>query len=149
MKNLKVLKSLFIIMLSVGLILTISKVTFAADDDADFFSDLQAQNLFEDNGVNTNANNTNTNTSANNTNTNTNTKTNTNTNNTLNLTTNTNTSLNNTANLTANTTNRSVSNTNTLAKTGISDFSGLALVVVVAAISAIYSYKKVSDYRKI
>lgn len=147
MKNLKVLKSLFIIMLSVGLILTISKVTFAADDDADFFSDLQAQNLFEDNGVNTNANNTNTNTSANNTNTNT--KTNTNTNNTLNLTTNTNTSLNNTANLTANTTNRSVSNTNTLAKTGISDFSGLALVVVVAAISAIYSYKKVSDYRKI
>ena len=147
MKNLKVLKSLFIIMLSLGLILTISKVTFAADDDADFFSDLQAQNLFEDNGVNTNANNTNTNTSANNTNTNT--KTNTNTNNTLNLTTNTNTSLNNTANLTANTTNRSVSNTNTLAKTGISDFSGLALVVVVAAISAIYSYKKVSDYRKI
>ena len=147
MKNLKVLKSLFIIMLSLGLILTISKVTFAADDDADFFSDLQAQNLFEDNGVNTNANNTNTNTSANNTNTNT--KTNTNTNNTLNLTTNTNTSLNNTANLTANTTNRSVSNTNTLAKTGISDFSGLALVVVVAAIAAIYSYKKVSDYRKI
>ena len=41
-------------------------------------------------------------------------------------------------------------NVNTLAKTGLSDTNGIvALIVVVCGVSAIYSYKKVNDYKKL
>ena len=46
--------------------------------------------------------------------------------------------------------NRNVSNSNTLAKTGLSDTNGIVVfIVVLCGISAIYSYKKISDYKKI
>ena len=75
--------------------------------------------------------------------------------NTTNITNNTssgivNTTTNNTINTTNNTAvNRSVSNTNTLASTGLADNGALVLVVLVSIISAIYSFKKINDYKKI
>ena len=57
-----------------------------------------------------------------------------------------NTATNNTTNNTSKTNN----NVNTLAKTGLSDTNGIvALIVVVCGVSAIYSYKKVNDYKKL
>ena len=78
-----------------------------------------------------------------------------NTNNTTNssLTANntTNNTVRNTAtNNTTNNTSKTNNNVNTLAKTGLSDTNGIvALIVVVCGVSAIYSYKKVNDYKKL
>ena len=47
-------------------------------------------------------------------------------------------------------TSKTNNNVNTLAKTGLSDTNGIvALIVVVCGVSAIYSYKKVNDYKKL
>ena len=74
-------------------------------------------------------------------NTNTNTKTNTNTNTNTNKVNNTNTNRNNST---------IYNNTNTdLPKTGIEDSIPVALLVAVFGISAVYAYKKISDYRNI
>lgn len=81
------------------------------------------------------------NTNTNNSNTNTN-NTNTNTNNTNRNTNNTNTNA-------LNTNNSSVYNNNDLPNTGIESSIPVALLVVIFAISSIYAYKKINDYKDI
>ena len=58
---------------------------------------------------------------------------------------------NNNTNNTANNTNKSVyNNTNSnLPKTGIEDSIPVAMLVVIFGISAVYAYKKISDYKNI
>ena len=137
MKNLKNVKKLLILIMTIGLIVMFSNFVYAEDEDP--FVSLTITNSTENN---TTSNESNT---SNSLFTNINT-TNTNTNTTGTLTTN-NTTTNNTAN---NTTNRSVSNTETLAKTGLTDSNGIvALIVIICAVSAIYSYKKINDYKKL
>ena len=141
MKNLKNVKKLLILIITIGLVVMFSNFVYAEDQDP--FVSLTITNSTENNatsnesntsnGLFTNINTTNTNTNVTNTNTNTNTA--------GTLTT------NNTAN---NTSNRNVSNTETLAKTGLTDSNGIvALIVIICAISAIYSYKKINDYKKL
>ena len=144
MKNLKMFKKVSIIFLGLVFAIVCSGKVFAADEG--LFTTIDSTN-----------NTSNSATDGNNTaNTNTDTNTNTDANNTANgsLTTNSasntnnsirNTSTNNTAN-----TNRNVSNTATLAKTGLPNTGAIiAVVLVVCGISAIYSYKKVNDYKKL
>ena len=142
MKNLKMFKKVSIIFLGLVFAIVCSGKVFAADDG--LFTTIDSTN-----------NTSNSATDGNNT-ANTNNDTNTDANNTANgsLTTNSanntnnsirNTSTNNTAN-----TNRNVSNTATLAKTGLPNTGAIiAVVLVVCGISAIYSYKKVNDYKKL
>lgn len=139
MKNIKMFKKLVIVMLSLALIAICSGNVMAADDD--LFTSVGSDNSTSNSatpGNSTDNNTTDNNTTegsltTNNNNTNNNTTRNTNTNNT------TNTNLS---------TNRNV--TNTLAKTGLSNSGSIiALVVVVCGVSAIYSYKKVNDYKKL
>ena len=141
MKNLKMIKKLFILIMTIGLVIMFSNFVYAEDEDA--FVSLTITNSTENNTTSNESNTSNSLfTNINTTNTNTNV-TNTNTAGTL--------TPNNTANNTANnTTNRSVSNTETLAKTGLTDSNGIvALIVIVCAVSAIYSYKKINDYKKL
>ena len=143
MKNLKNVKKLLILIMTIGLIVMFSNLVYAADEDP--FVSLTVTNSTENTAGNTESNTSNSLfTNINTTNTNTNvTNTNTNTSGTL-TTINT---ANNTAN---NTTNRSVSNTETLAKTGLTDSNGIvALIVIICAVSAIYSYKKINDYKRL
>ena len=142
MKNLKMFKKVSIIFLGLVFAIVCSGKVFAADEG--LFTKIDSTN-----------NTSNSATDGNNT-ANTNNDTNTDANNTANgsLTTNSanntnnsirNTSTNNTAN-----TNRNVSNTATLAKTGLPNTGAIiAVVLVVCGISAIYSYKKVNDYKKL
>ena len=141
MKNLKNVKKLLILIMTIGLIVMFSNLVYAADEDP--FVSLTVTNSTENTVGNTESNTSNSLfTNINTTNTNTNV-TNTNTSGTL-TTINT---ANNTAN---NTTNRSVSNTETLAKTGLTDSNGIvALIVIICAVSAIYSYKKINDYKRL
>lgn len=86
-------------------------------------------------------NNTTNGTSNNNT-ANSNSANNTNRNNTSNNT--------NRTNRTNNTNNSSIyNNTNTLPKTGVTDSIPVAVLLIVFAISAVYAYKKIKDYRNI
>ena len=148
MENSKIFKRLVIVMLSLVLVAVCSTSVFATDDDL-FLSVNSTGNT----ASNATDNNT---TSGNNTTNNTSTN-NTNTNNTTNssLTANNNTTTNNTVrntatNNTTNNTSKTNNNVNTLAKTGLSDTNGIvALIVVVCGVSAIYSYKKVNDYKKL
>jgi len=124
MKKVSLIKGFLVILLSVVLIGTTG--VFAADE-LDFDLD--------DNTSSNTANNTNTN--KNNTNTNSN-KSNTNTNNT------------NTNNANANKNSSTYNNTNTnLPKTGIEDSIPTAVLIVIFAISAVYAYKKISDYKNV
>ena len=148
MENSKIFKRLVIVMLSLVLVAVCSTSVFATDDDL-FLSVNSTGNT----ASNATDNNT---TSGNNTTNNTSTN-NTNTNNTTNssLTANNNTTTNNTVrntatNNTTNNTSKTNNNVNTLAKTGLSDTNGIvALIVVVCGVSAIYSFKKVNDYKKL
>ena len=141
MKNLKMIKKLFILIMTIGLVIMFSNFVYAEDEDA--FVSLTITNSTENNTTSNESNTSNSLfTNINTTNTNTNV-TNTNTAGTL-------TPINTTNNTANNTTNRSVSNTETLAKTGLTDSNGIvALIVIVCAVSAIYSYKKINDYKKI
>lgn len=141
MKNLKMIKKLFILIMTIGLVIMFSNFVYAEDEDA--FVSLTITNPTENNTTSNESNTSNSLfTNINTTNTNTNV-TNTNTAGTL-------TPINTTNNTANNTTNRSVSNTETLAKTGLTDSNGIvALIVIVCAVSAIYSYKKINDYKKI
>ena len=147
MKNLKNVKKLLILIMTIGLIVMFSNLVYAAEEDP--FVSLTVTNS-EGNTAGNTAGNTESNTSnslftnINTTNTNTNvTNTNTNTSGTL-------TTINTTNNTANNTTNRSVSNTETLAKTGLTDSNGIvALIVIICAVSAIYSYKKINDYKRL
>ena len=141
MKNLKNVKKLLILIMTIGLIVMFSNLAYAAEEDP--FVSLTVTNSAENTAGNTESNTSNSLfTNINTTNTNTNV-TNTNTSGTL-------TTINTTNNTANNTTNRSVSNTETLAKTGLTDSNGIvALIVIICAISAIYSYKKINDYKRL
>ena len=148
MKELKMVKKLFALVISIGLMFALTSFVYAADDDP--FIEITPQNTTSQSSneiANTTPASTDNNTANSlfdNTTTN-NTNTNTNSNNSVSnglITT------NNT--LTNNSVNRSVSNTETLAKTGIGDSKGMiAVFVVICGISAVYSYKKVNDYKKL
>ena len=122
MKKVSLIKGFLVILLSVVLIGTTG--VFAADElDFDLDDNTSSNTSNTSNSSNT-ANNTNTN--KNNTNTNSN-KSNTNTNNT-----------------------NTYNNTNTnLPKTGIEDSIPTAVLIVIFAISAVYAYKKISDYKNV
>ena len=144
MENSKIFKKLVIVMLSLVLVAVCSTSVFAADGD-DLFLSVNSTG-------NTSTNATDNNTTANNNTTNNTTNSNTNSNSSLAAN---NTTNNTTRNTTNNTTNNTTSNTNrnvtnTLAKTGLSNTGSIiALVVVVCGISAVYSFKKVNDYKKL
>lgn len=139
MKN---LKKLFVVFLTAIIVLAYSNIVLAEDDDSinSIFGDSdsssqQSSSNSEDEDfteLTSSSNSSNSsNTNSNNSNTNTNSS----------LTTNSNTNSN---------TNRSVSNTNQLAKTGIENNGGIiALFVLICGISAIYSYKKVNEYKSL
>ena len=63
--------------------------------------------------------------------------------------TNTNNSSTNTANTNRTNTTSLYNNTNNLPQTGIEDSIPTVLLIVVFGISAVYAYKKISDYRNI
>ena len=72
---------------------------------------------------------------------------NSNTNNTNNTNRN---NISNNTNRTNNTNNSSIyNNTNSLPKTGVTDSIPVAVLLIVFAISAVYAYKKIKDYRNI
>ena len=123
MKKSIILKSFLVILVCAMLIFAITPV-YAVTDEG--FEDLT--------GNTSNTDNTNSNTNSGNTNTG---NTNTNSSNVQNL----NAIRNNTGN-TANT-------SNSLPNTGLQDSLPTVLLVVVFAISAIYAYKKIKDYRNI
>ena len=145
MKNFKMIKSLLILIMSIGVILIFSNLVYATDDDP--FIQINSTSPSSNESNNTEANNTDSgnlfsNIESNNV---SNTNTISNTTNSIMPTSN-----NNSVNNISNTTNRSVSNTNTLAKTGLTDSKGMiTLIVLVCGISAVYSYKKISDYKKL
>lgn len=152
MKNVKMLKKLFILVMSIGLVLTFSNFVYAEDEDPFFAITATEESSNENSNTSSSeqqATNTDTNTSlfSNIENTNTNNTNTANANSIGNSSITTNDILNNTNN---NVVNRSVTNTDTLAKTGLSDSKGMVtLIVVLCGISAIYSYKKINDYKKL
>ncbi len=142
MENSKIFKRLVIVMLSLVLVAVCSTSVFATDDD--LFLSVNSTGNTASNA--TSDNSTTNNTATNNTNTNNTTNSSLTANNTTTNNTVRNTATNNTTNNTSKTNN----NVNTLAKTGLSDTNGIvALIVVVCGVSAIYSYKKVNDYKKL
>ena len=148
MENSKIFKRLVIVMLSLVLVAVCSTSVFAADGD-DLFLSVNSTGNTASNATDNNTtsdNNTTNNTATNNTNTNNTTNSSLTANNATTNNTVRNTATNNTTNNTSKTNN----NVNTLAKTGLSDTNGIvALIVVVCGVSAIYSYKKVNDYKKL
>ncbi len=140
MKNLKMFKKVSIIFLGLVFTIVCSGKVFAADEG--LFTTIDTTNNTSNSA--TDGNNTpNTNADANN-----------NVNNNIvngSLTTNNANNANNSVrNANESNTNRNVSNTATLAKTGLPNTGAIiAVVLVVCGISAIYSYKKVNDYKKL
>ncbi len=134
MKKVSLIKGFLVILLSVVLIGTTG--VFAADEldfDLDDNTSSNTSNTSNSSNTSNTANNTNTNRS--NTNTNSN---NTNTNNTN----------KNNANTNKNSSTYNNANTN-LPKTGIEDSIPTAVLIVIFAISAVYAYKKISDYKNV
>ena len=123
MKKERILKILVVLILGMALILMSTNV-FAVLSDSDGLTDYYDDNT---NSLDTN------------------TITNTNTNTNTNLTTNTNT--NTKTNVSANT-NTNNYNTN-LPKAGAKENTMLGVTVTILAISAIYTYKKVKEYKNI
>jgi len=143
MRKTNLIKVFLTILLGVVLIGT---TAVFADNEYDYIFDDPAEENTTNTNTNTNKSNTNTNTS-NNTNTN---KSNTNTNNT-NTNSNKNTNTNNT-NTNKNTNNSSVynnANNTNLPKTGVEDSIPTMVLVVVFGISAVYAYKKISEYKNV
>lgn len=132
MKKSNLIKVFSIVVVSLMVILFNTNV-FAADSSEDF------------NDLTSTLSNSSSNTTGNNTTGNNTSGNNTSGNNTSNTSKN-NTS-NNTSKATAN--NSSVYNNTNLPKTGIGDSIPVAMLVVIFGISAVYAYKKVSDYRNI
>ncbi len=123
MKKSIILKSFLVILMCAMLIFAITPV-YAATDEG--FEDILGDNTTTNTGNTGNTNSGNTNTR----------NTNSNASNVQNI---------NALKNTSNTANR----TNTLPNTGIGDSLPTVLLVVVFAISAIYAYKKIKDYRNI
>ncbi len=148
MKNARLLKGLFVLVISLGIMFLQTNIVFAVTNEDDLFSNTNFENAaMIDNGTDDNEatigneidnvvpNNSSSNNVANDTPTNNTSGNNSSRNNT---------GKNNTA------TNREVSNSNQLADTGIGQTGGIiAIIMVVGIISAIYSYKKVDDYKKL
>lgn len=139
MKNEKLFKKLVVIMLILVFVLVSATSVLAADDD--LFKEINKTENTQQGTENTNNDTPTQNTQpTNNSNTNSNVSS---------LTTNSNTNNTNNTNSNINTT-RNVSNTNELAKTGLSNTGSIiTLILVICGISAIYSYKKVNDYKKL
>ena len=155
MEKVKIMKRVLIIVIGLIIALTMSNKVFAADNSSgDIFNDLTG--------------NSSNNSSSDNTNTDSGddedgddeegfsslnaTGTTSNTNNTSNTNKNTNSSLSTTNTNTSNlsTTNRSVTNENTLAKTGLGESGSIiTIILVISGISAVYSIKKVNEYKKL
>lgn len=126
MKKSIILKSFLVILVGIMLVFTASSVyaeTTPSSPEDEGFTDM----LNENNTSNNASNNTNTNSNRSNTNSN----------------------VQNLNALRNNTSNRVNNTSNTLPKTGIQDSLPTVLLVVVFAISAIYAYKKIKDYRNI
>ncbi len=130
MKKSIILKSFLVILVSIMLVFTASSVYAATSPEDEGFEDMLTDN------ETSNSSNTNSSSNSNSNSANTNTNTNSNVQN-LNALRN-----NATTNSTANT-------TNTLPKTGIQDSLPTVLLIVIFAVSAIYAYKKIKDYRSI
>ena len=126
MKKSIILKSFLVILMCAMLIFAITPV-YAATDEG--FEDILTDNTSSNTENTSNTGNTNSG--------NTNTR-------------NTNSNASNVQNLNAlrNTANRT-STTNSLPNTGIADSLPTVLLVVIFAISAVYAYKKIKDYRNI
>lgn len=131
MKKSKVMKLILAAILLMSIVFVATHV-LAADDVED---NLDLTNLLGNSSNTANTSNT----------TNTNPG-NTNSSNTANV--NLNTNLSNT-NSNTNNTNSSLYNNTNLPKTGLSDTLPVVVLVVVGGISAVYAYKKISDYRNI
>ena len=125
MRKSNLIKVISILVISLMVMLFSTNVMAAETDNG--FTDLTPS------VNNTNTDNSNTNSNSTNTNTNTNTN-NTNTNNT---------NRNNTNNSSI------YNNTNSLPKTGVTDSIPVAVLLIVFAISAVYAYKKIKDYKNI
>lgn len=175
MKRGKILRNLFMIMLSLILVFSLAQmnVVFAADNGTFFTngnnengdntnyvpispepSGNSTENETSNNSSNNNSSSGPNNTSNNNSNSNSNSTSNNNSNNNSNS--NSSNRTNNTSNNNSNnnSSNRNVSNNNSnnqnLAETGLSGTSGIiALIIVICGISAIYSFKKVNDYKNL
>lgn len=121
MRKTSLIKVLSILLISVMVILFNGNV-FAADNNV---IDL-TQTLNNSNKTNTN---TNSNSNKNDTNTNTNTNTNKNSN--------------------SNTNGSSIYNNTNLPKTGVESSIPVAMLVVIFGVSAVYAYRKISEYKNI
>lgn len=152
MRKVEILKAMSVILLSTVIVMALSNLNtvFAADEDDIWGSGSSASNNESSNeawDTPSVENNTTTNTAndiSNNTSSTNNTSLELVSNNTTNSTT------NNTVNNTNNTAkvNSTTANTNSLAKTGIADSKGIVtLIVVICGITAVYSLKKVRDYK--
>lgn len=129
MKKSVVMKIFLVVLVSVMLIICNGYVQ--AVDNTTGYQDLTQAT--KNNTSNTNSSNTNTNTNKNTTNTNNSAK-----NNSL-----------NTGAVTGNKNNTSVYNNSSLPKTGVEDSIPTMLLLVVFGISAVYAYKKISDYKNV
>lgn len=137
MKKIKLVRNLLIIVLAFAVMFVFVKATSVFAEDDDLFQRINATN-----DASTAGNTAGTTNTAGTGNTAT-------TNQTGNTTSIGNISGSNTS-VTNQVTNRSISNTNELADTGIGSTGGIiTLIVVVCGISAIYSYRKVNDYKNL
>ena len=125
MKKSNLIKVCSILVIAIMVALIFSTTVNAANDTNESFTDMT--NSLR--SGNTNTGNTNTNTNTNNSNTNTNNA--------------------NRANTNTNSNNASVYNSNNLPDTGIESSIPIALLVVIFAISSVYAYKKINDYKNI
>ena len=134
MKKSNLIKVISILVISLMVMLFSTNVMAAETDNG--FTDLTPS---VDNNTTNGTSNGTSNSNSNSTNSNTNSTNNTNRNNTSNNT-----------NRTNNTNNSSIyNNTNSLPKTGVTDSIPVAVLLIVFAISAVYAYKKIKDYRNI
>ena len=141
MKKSSLLKSVVVIALSILLVANLVSVVFADDDTFGW-----------DDPTITNSSNTNESNTIDNTNSiTTNSITTTNTTNTINTfnTTNTSISTENATTILNTSTNESENEVNSLAYTGVENNSALVVVILIGAIVAGYSLKKIRDYNNI
>lgn len=129
MRKSNLIKVISILVISLMVMLFSTNVMAAETDNG--FTDLTPT-------VDNNTTNGTSNSNSNTTNSNTNSTNNTNRNNTSN-----NTNSNNTNNASI------YNNTNSLPKTGVTDSIPVAVLLIIFAISAVYAYKKIKDYRNI
>ena len=127
MRKSNLIKVISILVVSL-MVMLFSKNVMAAETDNGFTDLTPAVGNNTTNGTSNNTSNSNTN-NTNNTNRN---------------------NISNNTNRTNNTNNSSIyNNTNSLPKTGVTDSIPVAVLLIVFAISAVYAYKKIKDYRNI